>query len=198
MILPKHIFFQNIKIKSNSRTWMTLKSLIEIFQTLEPQRPQWPLQPQQPQWPQWPQQPHFTKIFIQLDVGPSLVPKWPVPVPFYGMDYRKFNFSLIFDTLSVGGCWGQPMLLFWKLVDETQISKPPEPTRHHNSIKLWILQSLGADLLYILQYETPCMTITGLFQCDSWCLPTQNWLKTPLMTSQCRNFIKVMPNYKLH
>jgi hypothetical protein len=26
------------------------------------------------------------------------------------------------------------MLLFWKLVDETQISKPPEPNRHHNSI----------------------------------------------------------------
>ena len=58
---------------------------------------------------------------------------------------------------SVGGFWGQPMLLFWKLVDETQISKPPESTRHHNSIKLWILLPLIADLLYILQYETPCM-----------------------------------------
>ena len=63
-----------------------------------------------------------------------------------------------FSTLSVRGCWGQPMLLFWKLVDETQISKPPEPTRHHNSIKLWILLPLRADLLYILQYETPCIT----------------------------------------
>ena len=61
-----------------------------------------------------------------------------------------------FSTLSVRGCWGQPKLLFWKLVDKTQISKPPEPTRHHNSIKLWILPSLRADLLYILQYETPC------------------------------------------
>ena len=153
----KTFFFQNIKVKPNSRTWMTLKSSVVIFPTLEPQRPQWPLQPQQPQWPQWPQQPHFTKIFIQLDVGPSLVPKWPVPVPFYGMDYRKFNFSLIFDTLSVGGCWGQPMLLFWKLVEETQKSTPPEPTRHHNSIKLWILLPLRADLFVTLHYEIPCM-----------------------------------------
>ena len=49
------------------------------------------------------------------------------------------------------------MLLFWKLVDETQKSTPPEPTKHHNSIKLWILLSLRADLLYILHYETPCI-----------------------------------------
>ena len=46
---------------------------------------------------------------------------------------------------------------FRKLFDKTQISKPPEPTRHHNSIKLWILLSLRADLFYILQYETPCI-----------------------------------------
>ena len=61
-----------------------------------------------------------------------------------------------FSTLSVRGCWGQPILFFWKLVDKTQISKPPKPTRHHNSIKLWILLTLRAELLYILQSETPC------------------------------------------
>ena len=32
---------------------------------------------------------------------------------------------LNFSTFSVRGCWAQPMSLFWKLVDETQISKPP-------------------------------------------------------------------------
>ena len=42
-------------------------------------------------------------------------------------------------------------ITFWKLVDETQMSKPPEPTRHHNSTKSWILLSLRADLLCILQ-----------------------------------------------
>ena len=33
---------------------------------------------------------------------------------------QKSNFSLISDTLSVGDCWGQPMLLFWNLVNETK------------------------------------------------------------------------------
>ena len=47
-------------------------------------------------------------------------------------------------TFSVRGCWGQPMLLFWELVDETQMSKPPEHTRHHDSRKLLILLPLRA------------------------------------------------------
>ena len=46
---PKILFFQNIKIKLNSRTWMTLKSPIMIFQALEPL------------------QPHFIKIFTDPD-----------------------------------------------------------------------------------------------------------------------------------
>ena len=47
------------------------------------------------------------------------------------------------------------MLLFLKLVYETQILKPSEPTKNHSSIKLLILLSLRADLLCTLQYETP-------------------------------------------
>ena len=39
---------------------------------------------------------------------------------------------------------------------KTQIFKPPKPTRHHNSIELWILLSLRAHLLCILQYEALC------------------------------------------
>ena len=85
-----------------------------------------------------------------------LPPKWSKIVPFCGMDHQKSNFSLISDTLSAGGCWGQPMLLFWKLVDKTQMYKPPEPTRHHNSIKSLVLLPLRADLLCTLQCETPC------------------------------------------
>ena len=46
--------------------------------------------------------------------------------------------------------------LFWKLVDETQISKPPEATRYHNSIKLLILLPLRADLLMSVHSETSC------------------------------------------
>ena len=120
---------------------MTLKSSVVIFQALESLQPQWPLQPQQPQQPQWPQQPHFIKYFTHFD-------GWIIPStekanisPFFGMDHQKSNFSLIYDTLSVGGCWGLPMLLFWKLINETQIFKLPEPTRHHNQ-KILILLPL--------------------------------------------------------
>ena len=96
------------------------------------------------------------KNLLILMVWSSLAPKWPIPVPFCGMDHQKSNFSLISDTLSVGGCWGQPMSFFWKVVDETQISKPLEGTRHHNLIKLLIFLPLRANFLYILRYETPC------------------------------------------
>ena len=50
----KDFFSKNIEIKLSSRTWMSLKSSVVIFQALEPLQPQWPQQPQQPQWPQWP------------------------------------------------------------------------------------------------------------------------------------------------
>ena len=137
MILPKKFFFQNIKIKLNSIPWMTLKSSVVIFQALELLQAHWPHRPLQPHWPLQPQKPHFTKNFLILMVGSSLAPKWPILAPFCGMDHQKSNFSLISDTLSVRGCWGQPMSFFWKLVDETQISKPLEATRHHKSKKYW-------------------------------------------------------------
>ena len=43
---------------------------------------------------------------------------------------------------------------FFKLVYETKISKPLEPTI--NKIKLWILLPLRADLRVTLQYGIPC------------------------------------------
>ena len=51
-------------------------------------------------------------------------------------------YLILFDT--VGGCWGQPMLVFWKLVDEAQMSKSLEATRHHDSTKLLTLLPLRA------------------------------------------------------
>ena len=66
-LYTQKIFFQTIKIKLNSRTWMTLKSQGVIFQSLQPLQPQWPQQPQQPQWPQWPEQPHFIKKITDPD-----------------------------------------------------------------------------------------------------------------------------------
>ena len=99
-----------------------------------------------------------SNILLIMMVWLSLAPKWPLPVPFCWIDHQQSNFSLISDTLPVGGCWGQPMSFLWKLDAKTQKSKPPEATRHYKSIKLWILLPLRADLLCILQYETPCIT----------------------------------------
>ena len=92
---PQKRFFQNIKIKLNSNTWMNLKYSVVIFQALKPLQPQWPQWPQQPQWPQWPQQPHFIKKSTDPDGLIIHTPKWSIPVPFCGMDHQKSNFLLI-------------------------------------------------------------------------------------------------------
>ena len=127
-------------------------------------------------------------------VGTSLVPKRPIPVPFYGMDHLKSNFSLIrmvgsslapklpimllfdrmdhqksyfsliSDILSVRGCWGQPMLLFLKLVDKTQMLWPPEHAIRDMRSKISICVSVRANLLYTFQCETPCKDIVKKLQ----------------------------------
>ena len=67
----------------------------------------------------------------------------------------KIQFVNNFGTFSVGGCWGQSMLLFWKLVRETQMSKHPKATKHHNSTKMLMLLHLRAIYFSTFQYETP-------------------------------------------
>ena len=52
------------------------------------------------------------------------------------------------------------MLLFYKIVKETQMSTPPEATRCHNLTKLLILLSLRDNSKSTFQCETPC--ISGL------------------------------------
>ena len=129
---------------SEFKTWMALKSSVLIYQELSHLQPQWPL---------WPQQPQCSGLndhnsLISSKELLNMMVNWIIlsaqitnTSPFLRNGSSKSNFSLIFDTLSFRGCWGQPMLLFWKLVDETQISKPLELTRHHKSIKLWIQTS---------------------------------------------------------
>ena len=46
---------------------------------------------------------------------------------------------------------GDLMLLFWKLDDEIQMSKPPEPTRHHHkSRKLYVDASIPKSYIVLL------------------------------------------------
>ena len=59
------------------------------------------------------------------------------------------------------------MLLFRKLVDETQMSTAPETTSYHSSKKFSILLPLGAIQNLSFHYETPCMYYFGL---DIWYL----------------------------
>ena len=48
------------------------------------------------------------------------------------------------------------MLLFQKLITETQMSKPPEPAMDHDSIKSMILLPFIAVYFRSYRYETPC------------------------------------------
>ena len=55
---------------------------------------------------------------------------------------------------SIRGCWGQPMLLFWKLVDESQMPKPQEyaDTYLHYNLKIVFSWSPRSSK-YICQIE---------------------------------------------
>ena len=55
--------------------------------------------------------------------------------PFVWNGSSKIQFFTDISTISVGGCWGQLMLLFWKLVDETQMPTTPEATSYQSSRK---------------------------------------------------------------
>ena len=67
---------------------------------------------------------------------------------------ESWNIKLNFSAFPVGGCWGQLMLLFWKLVDETQMSTTPEATSHHSSRKFLILLPLSHLESFISLWDT--------------------------------------------
>ena len=59
-------------------------------------------------------------------IASPLAPKWPILIPFCGLDHQKSKFLLVSCNFDVRGCWGQPILLFWKNIDKTQMSPSPE------------------------------------------------------------------------
>ena len=85
-----------------------------------------------------------------------LATKWPILVPFCGMDHRKSNFSLIFSIFSVRGCWGQPMLLFWIFFDETQMVDSREHANHHKCFLMYLKPTVIMILYLTFCTETPC------------------------------------------
>ena len=103
--------------------------------------------------------PISSKNFLILMVWSSMASKWPIPNLLCGMDHQKSKFLLIYGTFSVRGCWGQSMLLFRKLVDETQISKPQKYTDTFRQILTSIFLSVRAILKETVQCETPCSSV---------------------------------------
>ena len=89
--------------------------------------PQTPMQPHCPwqklQWPQWPPKPCFLKQLPDFD---EFIPPGTKITNTGLFLWMESKVLLIFGNLSVRGCWGWPMLLFWKWIDKTQMCKPPE------------------------------------------------------------------------
>ena len=65
---------------------------------------------------------------------------------------------LNFGTISVGGCWSKPMLLFWKLVDETQMPQSEDFRTASIQILACIFLSVRDNSKSTFQYEAPCST----------------------------------------
>ena len=55
---------------------------------------------------------------------------------------ESWKLKLKFRTFSFGGCWGQSLLLFWKLIDETHMPKPQKYTDNLILIKKLFLVGL--------------------------------------------------------
>ena len=100
-------------------------------------------------------------------IWPSLAPKWPILVPFCEMNHPKSNFSLISDTLSVLACWGQNMLLFKILVDETQTPQSQDFKSTFKQILVCIFLSVRDNLENTFHCETPCSTF--ILKYMKWC-----------------------------
>ena len=71
----------------------------------------------------------------------------------------SWNIMLNFSTFSVGGCWGQPMLLFSKLVDETYIFLYVSQFKKH--ISIW-------DTLYFTIWVRRQSGYMSFWLCISW------------------------------
>ena len=61
------------------------------------------------------------------------------------------------ENYFIRGCWGQPMLLFWKVVDETQMGKPRDHAARDISSKFSTFVPLRAIQKKPYHYETPCI-----------------------------------------
>ena len=71
---------------------------------------------------------------------------------------RIMKIPLNFSNFSFGGWWGQPISLFWKLVDETQIGTLRKYTDAFIIIKKLFLGGLRGLQSDSIWYEIPCIS----------------------------------------
>ena len=148
--------FQNIKIKLNSTTWMTLECSVVIFQALEYLWPQWPQQPQQPQWPQWPQQPHFKKLITEFYVSINHGTKKTYPGLSMWNGSSKTHYFIDFWPPFSWRLWRPSHEI--KIKFKGQMSKPNEYTDNFRSNLTCIFLSVRAKLKKQLCPRTLCMS----------------------------------------
>ena len=143
-MIPPQILFLKHQNKAEFKNLDDSEVLSSDFTGLKTLQPLWPHRPQQPHWPHWPQQPYFIKELLDSDC--LIIPGTNMTNTGFSSWNGSSNIQYFTDIwyLSVGGFWGQPMLLLWKLVDETQMPTSHKATRHHISRKLLILLSLRA------------------------------------------------------
>ena len=164
---PK-ILFSKHQNKAEFKNLDDSEVLSSDFTGLKTLQPLWPYRPQQPNWPRQPKQPYFIKKLPDSD---SLALKWPIG-PFLWNESSKTRFCTDFGTSSVGGCWGQAMFIFWKLVHETQMPIPLEVTRHHNLINYWFFYPSEAFTFIHFNMRPPVHTL--------WTIRISLFLPTPL------------------
>jgi hypothetical protein len=135
---------------------MLLNSRTRMTEVLSSDFPHWPQQPLQPHWPQhaastalFPQKTSWSWWFDQY---------WSSFVESYGSSEIQ-----IFTDIWNSGWYS--FLLFWKLVDETQISKPQEYTDTYLKTNLTgIFLSVRPKLFVTFHYEIPCMIVNYIKQ----------------------------------
>ena len=100
-------------------------------------------------------------------IASPLAPKWPILIPFCGLDHQKSKFLLVSCNFDVRGCWGQPILLFWKNIDKTQMSPSPKCAATFfwtwkstlvghlglQSMSYWVGTPCNPSLQYILRFS---------------------------------------------
>ena len=108
-------------------------------------------------------QPHLSKKYCSWWLDTCwLATKWPILVPFVWNGPSKTQIFTNICTFSVGGCWGQPILLFLKTGWWNSNTKPQNFRTTFKQILVCIFLSVTVNSKVTLLYEIPCISSRGI------------------------------------